>query len=142
MGPFKTPPISSLHCSPMLTRPKAGSTNRRVIVDLSWPHDKSVNDMVCNDVYLGTNFKLKFSSVDDIMARVQKLDGNCLLYKIDLQRAFRHLKFDPRDIDKTALYFLGEYYVDTAVPFGYLLGVTDLRSQSKLSNFYKIRLSY
>ena len=107
MGPFKIPPISSLHCSPMLTCPKAGSTNRKVIVDLSWPHGRSVNDMVCNDVYLGTNFKLKFSSVDDITARVQKLNGNCLLYKIDLQRAFRHLKLDPRDIDKTGLHFSG-----------------------------------
>ena len=106
----------------MLTRPKAGSTNRRVIVDLSWPHGKSVNDMVCNDVYLGTNFKLKFPSVDDITGRVQKLDGNCLLYKIVLQRAFRHLKLDPRDIGKTGLYFLGEYYVDTAVPFEYRHG--------------------
>ena len=122
MGPFKTPPISSLHCSPMLTRPKAGSTNRRVIMDLSWPHGKSVNGMVGNNVYLGTNFKLKFPSVDNITARVQKLDGNCLLYKIDLQRAFRHLKLDPRDINKTGLHFLGEYYVDTAVPFGYRHG--------------------
>ena len=92
-------------------------------MDLSWPHGRSVNDMVCNDVYLGTNFKLKFPSVDDITARVQKLDGNCLLYKIDLQRAFRHLKLDPRDIGKTGLYFLGEYYVDTAVPFGYRHGL-------------------
>ena len=119
MGPFKTPPFNSLHYSAMLTRPKAGSMNRRVIVDLSWPHG---NDMVCNNVYLGTNFKLKFSSVDDITARVQKLDVNCLLYKIDLQRAFRLLKLNPRDINKTGLHFLGEYHVDTAVPFGYRHG--------------------
>ena len=53
---------------------------------------------------------------------MQKLDGNCLLYKIDLQRAFRHLKLDPRDINRTGLHLLGEYYVDTAVPFGYRHG--------------------
>ena len=70
MGPFKTPSFNSIHCSPMLTRPKAGSMNRRVIMDLSWPHGKSVNNMVCTDIYLGTNFKLKFPSVDDIMARL------------------------------------------------------------------------
>ena len=71
---------------------------------------------------MGTNFKLKFPSVDDITARVQKLYGNCLIYKIDLQRAFQHLKLDPRDINKTSLHFLGEYYVNTAVPFGYRHG--------------------
>ena len=47
MGPFKTPPFYSLHYSPMLTRPNAGSTNHRVNVDLSWPQGKSINDIVC-----------------------------------------------------------------------------------------------
>ena len=122
MGPFKKPPLDGLHCSPMLTRPKAGSTNRRVIVDLSWPHGKSINDRVCNDKYMGSVFKLKFPTVDDITERVQKLGGNCLLYKIDLQRAFRHLKLDPKDINYTGLMYLENYYVDTAVPFGYRHG--------------------
>ena len=66
-------PLDGLHCSPMLTRPKAGSTNRRVIVDLSWPHGESINDRVCNDKYMGSVFKLKFPTVDDITERVQKL---------------------------------------------------------------------
>ena len=122
LGPFKTSPVDNLHCSPMLTRPKSGSTSRRVIVDLSWPHGNSVNDLVCNDSYLGTSFKLTFPSVDDITARVRKLDGNCLLYKVDLQRAFRHLKLDPRDICNTGLRFMDECYIDTAVPFGYRHG--------------------
>ena len=83
----------------MLTRPKAGSTNHRVIVDLSWPHGRSVHDKVCKDSYMGSVFKLKFLTVDDITERVQKLKGNCLLYKIDPQRAFCHLKLDPKDIN-------------------------------------------
>ena len=32
------------------------------------------------------------------------------------------MKLDPRDINKTGLQFLGAYYVDTAVPFGYRHG--------------------
>ena len=58
---------------------------------LSWPHGKSVNDRVCNDSYMGSVFKLKFATVGNVTERVQKLKGNCLLYKIDLQRAFCHL---------------------------------------------------
>ena len=103
MGPFKKSPVDGLHCSPMLTRPKAGSTNRRVIVDLSWPHGSSVNDSICNDSYMGSVFKLKFPTVDNITERVQKLKGNCSLYKIDLQRTFCHLKLDPKDINYTDL---------------------------------------
>ena len=106
----------------MLTRPKTDSDSRRVIVDLSWPHGKSVNDLVCQDTYMGTPFKLKFPSVDDITARIRDLGCKCLLYKIDLQRAFRHLKLDPADINRTGLQFEGQYYVDTSVPFGYRHG--------------------
>ena len=72
-----------------------------------------------NDQYMGTLFKLKFPTVDDITDMISYLNGNCLLYIIDLQRAFRHLKLDPKDIDKTGLQFEGNYNVDTAVPFGY-----------------------
>ena len=54
---------------------------------------------------MGTLFKLKFPTVDDITDRITQLNGNCLLCKIDLQRAFRHLKLDPRDINKTGLLF-------------------------------------
>ena len=70
MGSFKKPPFHGLHCSPMLTRPKAGSTNRRVIVNLSWPHGRSVIDKVCNDGYMGSVFKLKYPTVDDITERL------------------------------------------------------------------------
>ena len=119
MGPYDKPPLSSFHCSPMLTRPKAGSDRRRVVVDLSWPQGKAVNDF---DSYMGTPFKVKFPSIDDITDRIQKLKGKCLLYKIHLQRAFRHLKLDPVDINETGLQFEGQYYVDTSVPFGYRHG--------------------
>ena len=79
LGPFKTPPISNLHCSPMLTHPKAGSTDRRVIVDFSWPHGESINDKVSNNQNMGTLFKLKFPMVDDITDRITQLNGNCLI---------------------------------------------------------------
>ena len=55
---------------------------------------------------MGSVFKLKFPTVDDITECVQKLKGNCLLYKIDLQRAFRHLNLDPKDINYTGCMYL------------------------------------
>ena len=105
----------------MLTQPKAGSTDRRVIVDFSWPHEESINDKVSNNQYMGTLCKLKLPTVGDNTDRIKQLNGNCLLYKIDLQRAVCQLKLDPRDIKKTGLQLEGNYYVDTAVPFGYSL---------------------
>ena len=37
MGPYRDPPIQGLHTSPLMTKPKKDSDNRRVIMDLSWP---------------------------------------------------------------------------------------------------------
>ena len=91
-------------------------------MNFSWPHGESINDKVSSDQYMGTLFKLKFPMVDDITDRITQLNGSCLLYKINLQRAFRHLKLAPRDINKTGLQFEGNYYMDTAVPFGYRHG--------------------
>ena len=122
LGPFDTSPIPDLHCSPMMTRPKAGSDKRRVIIDLSWPHGHSVNNGVATDRYLETEFTLKFPSIDNIVQRIVDLKGDCLLFKIDLRRAFRQLKLDPRDIRHTGLAWNGKFYIDTSIPFGYRHG--------------------
>ena len=41
LGPFSKSPISGLHLSPIMTRPKQGADKRRVIIDLSWPKVQS-----------------------------------------------------------------------------------------------------
>jgi len=121
LGPFSKP-ITGLHLSPMMTRPKQGSSKRRVIIDLSWPKGTSINDNVDPNTYMGTPFLLKFPTVDDVISRVKVLKGDCLLYKVDLQRAFRQLRLDPGDIFHTGLHFEDQTYVDTAIPFGYRHG--------------------
>ena len=95
--PFKEPPSDNLHISPFLTREKPGASHRRVIVDLSFPHGYSVNNGVQSDKYLGTPFLLTLPTIDNITNQVKKLGKGCYLYKIDLSRAFRHVKLDPND---------------------------------------------
>ena len=41
-GPFESKPFP-LHVSPFMTSEKSGTSKRRAIVDLSWPHGLSVN---------------------------------------------------------------------------------------------------
>ena len=121
LGPFSGP-VQGLHCSPMMSRPKPGSEDRRIIVDLSWPSGGSLNDHVQDNMYMGTPFVLKFPVVDDILDRIKLLQGDCLLYKVDLKRAFRQLKIDPRDTIFTGLNFKDKFYIDLSVPFGYKHG--------------------
>ena len=47
---------------------------------------------------------------------------NCSIFKIDISRAFRHIRIDPGDLDLLGLQHLDQYYLDRSLPFGYRLG--------------------
>ena len=117
LGPFSESPIPYSHSSPFMTRAKPNSDRRRVIIDLSWPLGASVNAGIDKDSYLGSKFCLTFPTVDHITDELKKLGRGALLYKIDVSRAFRHVKVDPGDYDLLGLDWHGRY-VDTCVPFG------------------------
>ena len=95
VGPCQKPPFDGLHCSPMLTRPIAGSSNRRVIVDLSWPHGQSVNNRVSSDSYMGSMFKLKFPTVDDIMVVFKNWAATVCFTKLTFKGPFAPLNLTP-----------------------------------------------
>ena len=121
LGPFTDPPIDNLHISPFMTRDKSSSTNRRVIIDLSWPLGNSVNSGVGSDSYLGTDFVLTYPSVHNITDEVFKLGKGCQIFKIDISRAFRHVPIDSGDLDLLGLYW-DNYFLDFSLPFGYKHG--------------------
>ena len=121
LGPFSEPPISDLHISPFLTREKSGASSRRVIVDLSFPPGSSVNAGVDPNTYLGSEFLLTLPSVDNIINQVLKLGKGSLIYKINISRAFRHIKIDPSDYNLLGLSF-NSYFIDTCLPFGFRHG--------------------
>ena len=117
LGPFKENPIQGGHCSPFMTRHKPNSERRRVIIDLSWPVGALVNAGIDKNTYLGSEFELTFPSVDDITNALKQLGKGAFLYKVDVSRAFRHVKVDPGDYDLLGLQWDGTY-VDMCVPFG------------------------
>ena len=100
-----------------MSRAKPNSDRRRVIIDLSWPLGASVNAGIDKTSYLDSPFSLIFPTVDDITDQLTRLGRGALLFKVDISRAFRHIKVDPRDYDLLGLQWQG-FYVDTCVPFG------------------------
>ena len=118
LGPFVDSPIKQLHCSPFMTREKANAAHRRVIIDLSWPKDASVNLGIDKDSYMATDFELTFPTVDHITDAVKDVGPGAHLFKIDISRAFRHVKIDPFDLDLLGLRWRDVTYVDTCLPFG------------------------
>ena len=103
LGPFKQKPIASSHTSPFMIRPKPNSSRRRVIVDLSWPLGASVNAGIDKNSYLDSDFVLTFPTVDDITNELIKLGRGAHIYKVDVSRAFRHVKVDPGDFELLGL---------------------------------------
>ena len=117
VGPFESHPCIGGHISPFLTREKPNSENRRVIVDLSWPLEESVNGGIDKHSYLGTDFTLNLPTIDHITDQVKAIGRRCQLYKVDISRAFRHIKVDPLDYDLLGLSWR-QVFVGTCVPFG------------------------
>ena len=121
VGPIEELPFEKLRISPLMARDKPDG-GVRVIVDLSWPLGQSVNSCVSPDVYDGIPFTLKYPTVDDVIQQIRTLGPRTLLFKIDLERAFRNLRIDPFDYPLLGLQWQGKRYVDVGLPFGFRTG--------------------
>ena len=104
-----------------MTREKPGAPHRRVSIDLSFPAGESVNAGVDSEQYLGSKFLLTLPTIDTITNKLVKLGKGALLYKIDISRAFRHVKIDPADYKYLGLHFQ-DYFLDSCLPFGFRHG--------------------
>ena len=142
IGPFDNSPIANLHYSPFMTREKANAPHRRVIIDLSWPKEASVNLGIDKDSYLATDFDLTFPTVDHITDAVKNVGPGAHLFKIDISRAFRHVKIDPFDFDLLGLRWRDVTYVDTCLPFGSRHGMQIFQRISDAVRFIMRRDGY
>ena len=95
-GPFPVQPFESWsRNNPLMTRPKRNSTDLRVILDLSFPKGESVNSAIPKESLDNASFKLKLPTPIDFAERIREKGQGCLLYKVDLSRAYRQLRSDP-----------------------------------------------
>ena len=130
MGPSESVSIESRHFSPFMTREKNNS-DKRVIMDLSWPRDASVRQ----NSYLATHFVLTFSTVDNIMDGLNRLGTGTHLYKVDVSHALRHMKLDSFDYDLFGLKWYGVVFHDTCLPFGSRHGMQIFQHLSDAMHF-------
>lgn len=119
IGPFSTSPFSCpVAVSPLNSVPKPDTTERRIILDLSWPVGSSVNDGIPSGLYLAQEFALVYPTVDLIADRVAALGPGCLLFKRDLRRAYRQFPVDPYDYPLLGYSWNDHYYFDVVLPMG------------------------
>jgi hypothetical protein len=118
-GPFSSNPLCTpLSISPLNSVPKKNKIDRRIISDLSFPQGSSVNDGIPKGYYLEEEVDLSFPSVDALASRLQVMGPSALMFKKDLQRAYRQFRIDPGDIHLLGYYWQGDLYLDLALAMG------------------------
>ena len=108
--------------SPFGVIPKREPGKWRLIVDLSAPEGRSVNDGIDHRLT-----SLQYVSMEDIVKKVRRLGRGAILAKVDLKEAYRMVPVHPQDRPLLGMEWEGQVYVDTALPFG-------LRSAPKIFN--------
>ena len=77
LSPYDAIDYETLHCSPLLKRPK-DENNRRVILNLSFPAGMSLNDPVTRDLFDGISFTLRFPTVNSILDSIRGVQGTAV----------------------------------------------------------------
>jgi hypothetical protein len=118
-GPFSQNPFMGPCCfSPLNSRDKKDTTERRIILDLSHPHNVSINNGIDKDLYLDLEVNLKFPKVYEFAEMVRSMGVNSLMYKRDLRRYYRQIPIDPGDSHLLGYSFKGKFYFDKVLPMG------------------------
>ena len=109
-GPFEPDEIGLIQIGVI---PKKGKDTWRLIVDLSSPHGRSVNDGICSELC-----SLSYITVDMIGDRISELGWGTLMAKLDIKSAFRIIPVHPVDRCLLGMQWQQRIYVDRVLPFG------------------------
>ena len=105
---------SQAQISPIGLIPKPHVQNKwRLIVDLSFPRGRSVNDGISPALC-----SLSYASVDDAVHMIMQLGPGTELVKVDISNAYRMVPVHPDDQALLGIAWQGVSYVDRALPFG------------------------
>lgn len=118
IGPVDKQFRSECVVSPLSSRPKPNSDERRVIQDLSFPPGAAVNEGINKNMYMGKPVKVKLPTVEDLVQLVKKHGQGCALFKRDLSGAYKQMPVDPGDIHLLAFQWQGNTYCDTTLCMG------------------------
>jgi len=118
-GPFTCNPFD-VDCviSPLLCVSKRDSDKLRVVHDLSFPDNMSVNSGIPKDTYLDMPYTLRLPGVDRLVSFINKFGQGCHVFKKDLSRAYRQIPVDPKDYHLLGFQVAGQFYFHTRFPFG------------------------
>ena len=119
MGPYSTPPFTPwCHVSPLMSRPKATEGDRRIITDMTFPDEVSVNAYIVKNGIFGIEMDHSLPTVDGLVQFLRHAPTGVHLATMDIARAYKNLISDPLDWPLLCFAWRGQHYCDVTVPFG------------------------
>lgn len=119
IGPFKKEPFDPwTRVSPIMSRPKRDSKERRIIIDLSYPKGQAVNDGIDITNHMGINITYSLPTITDLIERLKSQGTGLFLWKTDLSRAYRQIRVDPLDTPLLGMRVDNGIFLDLCPPFG------------------------
>ena len=113
-GPFEAPPFPNLHVSRFGVIPKKSKPDAwRLILDLSFPTDHSVNDGIFKK-----EFPVVYSTVRDAINLIVQNGKGAFMSKVDIRKAYRIVPIHPDDRYLLGMKWQEKFFVDLALPFG------------------------
>ena len=114
-GPFAANPFKDLpsRVSPLGVATHKYSGKKRLILDLSAPHDGVINSLIDKD-----RFSLKYVSIDHAISIIKTLGQGALLSKFDIKSAFKLLPICPDLHRFHCVLWKGLYYYFVRLAFG------------------------
>ena len=131
-GPFTSPPFTPwMVFSPIMTREKPDSQERRVIVDLSYP-DGGINQHIEPHWFNGRPAVHNLPTIEHAVAAISHTcPGDVHLAVVDLSRAYRQFPVPPTDWPLLGIQFDGSFYFDARLPFGARLSSYAMQSVAR-----------
>lgn len=118
-GPMPDKPFEPwIHSAPLKSRPKRDSTARRIIADLTFPEEVSVNSYILKNAVWGRSRQHCLPTVHEFVDRLRHVGRNAYMSTVDILRAYKNLRSDPLDWPLLCARWQDKYYCDITVPFG------------------------
>ena len=116
IGPYSKSPFQPFRVSPIGVATRKYSGKKRLIIDLSSPHDglvPSINDLIPSEPY-----SLYYATVDNAVAMIKRAGRGAWLGKADITDAFKVMPLHPSQWPFFGVRWRGLLYFSVKLPFG------------------------
>jgi hypothetical protein len=116
-GPFTIPPFENYRVSPVGVAIGKYSGKKRLIVDLSSPHDNAEHDSI-NDLIDKKQFSLTYIRIEDAISKIREFGASTWLTKTDICAAYKQVPIAKRLWHLYGIKWKNQYYFYKVLAFG------------------------